>query len=218
MGLSQSSEARHGCTSLLIVSDVLLYREGLCAILAGQALLEVIGTSRGAEMVTRVQALAPDFVLLDVSVSDGLGLAREMRRLAPGVRIIGIGVNLVEKSILACAEAGLAGFVGTDGTVEELVTAIERAMRGELHCSPRIVARLFDRVAELARGSGPADAVEPVLTRREQQIAQLIREGLSNKEIAAELRIGPAKVKRYVHNLLEKFQVQRRSAIAARVR
>lgn len=91
-------------------------------------------------------------------------------------------------------------------------------MRGELLCPPRIVARLFDRVAELARDYGPADAAEPVLTRREQQIAQLIREGLSNKEIAAELRIGPATVKRYVHNLLEKFQVQRRSAIAARVR
>jgi DNA-binding NarL/FixJ family response regulator len=77
---------------------------------------------------------------------------------------------------------------------------------------------LFDRVAELARNHGAADAAEPALTRREQQIAQLIKQGLSNKEIAVELRIGPATVKRYVHSLLEKFQVQRRSAVAARVR
>jgi two-component system, NarL family, nitrate/nitrite response regulator NarL len=77
---------------------------------------------------------------------------------------------------------------------------------------------LFDRVAELARDHGPIDVAEPALTRREQQIAQLIKQGLSNKEIAAELRIGPATVKRYLHNLLEKFHVQRRSAIAARVR
>ena len=165
-----------------------------------------------------MQVLAPDIMLLDAPLRDSLRASARSALPYPGRarrrlrRDHGGGRNL------ACAEAGLAGFVGTDGTVEELVTAIERAMRGELLCPPRIVARLFDRVAELARDYGPADAAEPVLTRREQQIAQLIREGLSNKEIAAELRIGPATVKRYAHNLLEKFQVQRRSAIAARVR
>ena len=208
----------HNRIRVLVVSDVLLYREGLTASLKGEAGLEVIDAISGSGAVARVQVLAPDIMLLDASLRDGLALAREVRCLTPGVRVVGFGVTLAERGILACAEAGLAGFVGTDGTVEELVTAIERAMRGELHCPPSIVARLFDRVAELARGNGPADAAEPVLTRREQQIAQLIREGLSNKEIAAELRIGPATVKRYVHNLLEKFQVQRRSAIAARVR
>jgi len=208
----------HNRIRVLVVSDVLLYREGLIASLKGEAGLEVIDAISGSGAIAQVQVLAPDIMLLDASLRDSLALAREVRCLTPGVRIVGFGVTLAERGILACAEAGLAGFVGTDGTVEELVTAIERAMRGELLCSPSIVARLFDRVAELARGSGPADTAEPVLTRREQQIAQLIREGLSNKEIAAELRIGPATVKRYVHNLLEKFQVQRRSAIAARVR
>ena len=208
----------HNRIRVLVVSDVLLYREGLIASLKGEAGLEVIDAISGSGAIAQVQVLAPDIMLLDASLRDSLALAREVRCLTPGVRIVGFGVTLAERGILACAEAGLAGFVGTDGTVEELVTAIERAMRGELLCSPSIVARLFDRVAELARGSGPADTAEPVLTRREQQIAQLIREGLSNKEIAAELRFGPATVKRYVHNLLEKFQVQRRSAIAARVR
>src|SRR3954447_18333499 len=209
---------RHNRIRVLVVSDVLLYREGLTASLKSEAGLEVIDAISGSGAIAQVQVLAPDIMLLDASLRDSLALAREVRCLTPGVRVVGFGVTMAEGGILACAEAGLAGFVGTDGTVEELVTAIERAMRGELLCPPRIVARLFDRVAELARDYGPADAAEPVLTRREQQIAQLIREGLSNKEIAAELRIGPATVKRYVHNLLEKFQVQRRSAIAARVR
>jgi len=206
------------CIRVLVVSNVLLYREGLKASLAGQAGLEITNAVSGPEAITRAQALAPDIVLLDVSLPDSLALAREMRRLASGERIVGFGVNLAEKGILACAEAGLAGFVGSDGTVAELAIVIDRAMRGELFCPPRIVARLFDRVAELARDYGPIDAAEPALTRREQQTAQLIKQGLSNKEIAVELRIGPATVKRYVHSLLEKFQVQRRSAIAARVR
>ena len=214
----QNPDSRPSCTRVLIVSDVLLYREGLKASLAGLAGLEITNAVSGPEAITRAQALAPDVVLLDASLPDGLALAREIRRLAPGVRVVGFGVNLAEKGILACAEAGLAGFVGSDGTVAELAIVIDRAMRGELFCPPRIVARLFDRVAELARDYGPIDAAEPALTRREQQIAQLIKQGLSNKEIAVELRIGPATVKRYVHSLLEKFQVQRRSAIAARVR
>ena len=213
-----SDESRASRTRVLVVSDVLLYREGLKASLGGVAGLEITNAVSGPEAIARAQALAPDVVLLDASLPDSLALAREMRRLAPGVRIVGFGVNLAEKGILACAEAGLAGFVGSDGTVAELATVIDRAMRRELLCPPRIVARLFDRVAELARDYGAADVAEPALTRREQQIAQLIKQGLSNKEIAVELRIGPATVKRYVHSLLEKFQVQRRSAVAARVR
>ena len=80
--------------------------------------------------------LAPDIMLLDASLRDSLALAREVRCLTPGVRVVGFGVTMAEGGFLACAEAGLAGFVGTDGTVEELVTAIERAMRGELLCPP----------------------------------------------------------------------------------
>jgi two-component system, NarL family, nitrate/nitrite response regulator NarL len=216
--IAQDDAPSFRCTRILVISDVLLYREGLSTTLAGQAGLQVSNTSGGMDAATQVQALAPDVVLLDASLPDSLARAREVRRVAPGVRIVGFGVNLAEKGILACAEAGLVGFVGKDGTIAELVTAIEQAMRGEVVCSPHIVARLFDRVAELACADGPANAAEPVLTRREQQVAQLIKEGLSNKEIAAELRVGVASVKRYVHLLLEKFQVPRRSAIAARIR
>jgi len=213
----QNDVSRCSCTRILIVSDVLLYREGLYQSLADQPGLQVVNACRGQDAITQVQALAPDVVLLDASLPDSLVLTRDVRRIEPGVRVVGFGVNLAEKGILACAEAGLAGFVGSDSTVEELVTAVEQAMRGEVLCSPHIVARLFYRIAELARGHRPADVAGPALTRREQQIALLIKQGLSNKEIAAELGFGSATVKRHVHSLLEKFQVQRRSAIAARV-
>src|SRR4051794_40875268 len=142
---------RHNRIRVLVVSDVLLYREGLTASLKGEAGLEVIDAISGSGAIAQVQVLAPDIMLLDASLRDSLALAREVRCLTPGVRVVGFGVTMAERGILACAEAGLAGFVGTDGTVEELVTAIERAMREELLRPPRIVARLFDRVAELAR-------------------------------------------------------------------
>jgi two-component system, NarL family, nitrate/nitrite response regulator NarL len=107
------------------------------------------------------------------------------------------------------------GFVGRDGTLAELATAVERALAGEVRCSPKLAALLCERVAALAGRMGD---VPSGLTRRERQIADLVADGLSNKEIAIELRIGPATVKNHIHNILEKLHVPRRGAIGSRLR
>src|SRR4051794_36046194 len=117
LSILQNHDSRPSCTRVLIVSDVLLYREGLKASLAGLAGLEITNAVSGSEAIARTQALAPDVVLLDASLPDSLALAREMRRLASGVRIVGFGVNLAENRIPACPEAWPGGLVGRDGTV-----------------------------------------------------------------------------------------------------
>jgi DNA-binding NarL/FixJ family response regulator len=202
---------------LLIVSDVLLYREGLSAALVREPSVEVAGAVPGAEAARAITGLAPDVVLLDASLAEGLALARDIRLRAPATRVIGFGVSTSEEGVLACAEAGLAGFVGREGTVVDLAAAAHRALRGELSCSARVAALLFDRVASLAQAR-QADATAAALTHRERQISALIEEGLSNKEIALELRIGFATVKNHVHNILEKLNVARRSGIQGRLR
>jgi two-component system, NarL family, nitrate/nitrite response regulator NarL len=210
--LSQPRHAR-----LLIVSDVFLYREGLSAALAQDSRVEIAGKVSRAEAIAEIAVLAPDAVLLDASLAEGLALARQIRCVAPAVRVVGFGIDTSEEGILACAEAGLAGFVGRDGKVEELATAVDLAICGELRCSPRIASLLFDRVASFA-DKFQAAPIEASLTRREREIAALIEQGLSNKEIAIELRIGFATVKNHVHNILEKLQLRRRSGIMARLR
>jgi DNA-binding NarL/FixJ family response regulator len=201
---------------VLIVSDVLLYREGLCASLSTARHLDVVGSVTGAETLGRADVLRPDVIVLDASLSNSLALARDLRRVCPQVRVVGFGISGDEEGILSCAEAGLAGFVGNDGTTQDLISVVDCSIRGELLCSPRVAAILFNRIASLSKhGRAAAPAV---LTRRELEIALLIRDGLSNKEIAAELRIGPATVKNYVHSILEKLNVRRRSAVAARLR
>ena len=85
--------------------------------------------------------------------------------------------------MLACAEAGVAGYVTRDASVEDVVAAVESAARGEVLCSPRMVATLFERVATLALERSPA-SIESRLTARELEILNLIDQGLSNKEIA----------------------------------
>lgn len=213
---SRGSEAAQGAAArVIIASDVLLYREGLAASLARDGRLEVAAAIGGAEVLGAVARLEPAAVLVDASAEEGLALARALHEACPSVRLVGFGISGGGAGVIACAEAGLTAFVDRDGTIDALVEAVVGALRGELSCSPRIAAMMCDRLASLA-GARPA-AAEP-LTRREREVAALIAEGLSNKEIAIDLRIGPATVKNHVHNILDKLRVRRRAAIVTRLR
>jgi DNA-binding NarL/FixJ family response regulator len=200
---------------VIIASDVLLYREGLAASLARDGRLEVAAAVSGAEALDAVARFAPGAVLVDASSGEGLAVARLLHASCPSVRLVGFGISGGGAGVLACAEAGLAAFVDRDGTVDALVAAVLGALRGELACSPQMAAMMCDRLASLA--GARSDSAEP-LTRREREVAALIAEGLSNKEIAIDLRIGPATVKNHVHNILDKLNVRRRAAIVARLR
>lgn len=212
------SQARVSCAAetirLLVVSDILLYREGVARGLAQLGRMAIVAALNGAEAAAKLESLAVDAILLDASAPESLIVARRLHELRPELPMVGFGIGNAATSV-ACAEAGLIGFVGRDGTLAELEQAIEQAMAGEVGCPPQLVAMLCRRVAAL---SGTPVQAPPALTRRERQIAALASEGLSNKEIAIELRIGPATVKNHIHNILEKLQIRRRGAIGAYIR
>ncbi len=203
---------------VLIVSDVRLYREGLALSLARGGALEVVGASSSADAIENTDTLCPDAVLLDASLPHGLALSRAILRGAPSTRIVGFGIDGDDHGVLACAEAGLSAFVWREGTTAELAAAVGHAMRGELPCSPRLASMLFNRLGSLAVDRAVSRDEPSLLTRREHQIAELVAEGLSNKEIALQLRIGAATVKNHVHNILEKLKIKRRTAITAYLR
>jgi two-component system nitrate/nitrite response regulator NarL len=200
---------------VIIVSDVLLYRHGLAASLERDGRVDVIAAIGAPDARVALATHSPDALLLDASAEHGLALARQLRSSYPALRLVGFGISGGAASLIACAESGLSAFVDRNGTVSVLVSAILSAIKGELNCSPRIAALICDRLASLA--GIKAEASEP-LTRREREVAALVAEGLSNKEIAIDLRIGPATVKNHVHNILDKLNVPRRAAIPARLR
>ena len=215
MSFNQAITARaNGAIRVLVVSDVLLYREGIARGLTQLGRLKIVGAASGAEAEAMLGAIAVDAILLDASAPESLHVARQLRASLPDLPIVGFGIGNAASSV-ACAEAGLIGFVGRDGTLAELERAVEQAIAGEVGCSPKLVAMLCRRVAALSGTSVPA---RPALTRRERQISALVSEGLSNKEIAIELRIGPATVKNHIHNILEKLRVRRRAAIGTHFR
>jgi DNA-binding NarL/FixJ family response regulator len=209
------SDSEHVRPRVIVVSDVLLYRHGLAASLERDGRIEVAAAISARDTHVALAAQPTDALLLDASTESGLALARQIRSSYPALRLVGFGISGGAAGLIACAESGLCAFVDRDGTVNALVSAVLSAIKGELNCSPRVAALICDRLASLA--GGKAEASEP-LTQRESEVAALVAEGLSNKEIAIGLRIGPATVKNHVHNILDKLKVPRRAAIPARLR
>jgi two-component system nitrate/nitrite response regulator NarL len=213
-----SDDPRRQKISVIIAADVRLYRDGLAASLAqGNSFSVVTTSSDHGETLARVQDLAPHVVVVvDIAMRDGLELIRDLGRKSDSAKVLAFAVDEVSLDILECAEAGAAGYVTADASLEDLVEAIERIAREELVCSPRIAARLFKRIAE--RNDKPPVDVGQLrrLTVREHEVLDFIRQGNSNKEIAQKLNIAEPTVKNHVHHLLEKMAVTTRGQAAAR--
>jgi DNA-binding NarL/FixJ family response regulator len=158
----------------------------------------------------------PDVVLVDVTGGSRLGALRELAATGPQTPLLAIGVRDADRDVLDCIEAGAIGYVLQDASLDDLADATHRAVRDEPLASPHVIATLMRRVAALSENgrSGTVGA----LTSRELEVVQLIEQGLSNKEIAAQLSIAVTTVKNHVHNILEKLKVQRRGEVAWLVR
>ncbi len=207
-------------THVFVVSPVCLYREGLAEALRKRDEIEIIGTAPGvAEARDALSTLhaRTDVVLLEMATPESLLEARGLLEVFSDLGVLAIAVPNREEDLLACIEAGVSGFVTQEAPVTALVDALESFGRGELLCSPSVAAALGRRVAALARDRQRVVPL-PELTTRELEIAQLIDEGLSNKEIAGRLWIEVPTVKNHVHHILGKLGVNRRAQAAARIR
>ncbi len=201
-------------TRVLIVVNVRLYREGLAQMLAGRGSFVVVGAeSTGHDAAKRLDETTPDVVLIDMALPDLGVVAAELSRRSPRVPLVAVGVSESEVDVLASAELGITGYVTRESSAEDLVAALEGAAQGELICSRRTAGILIRRVAELAAERHRGGSIA-LLTHREREVATLMGEGLSNKEIAAALGIEVATVKNHVHNLLDKLHVRRRTDVA----
>lgn len=201
---------------IVIVAEVRLYREGLAEALGRRPTLEVLeSVANPRDAVGAVSNLQPDVVLLDMAARGSFSLVSEIKTVAANSRVVALAAE--EADAMPCAEAGVAGYVSRDGSLEDLVNAIEMAGRGEMLCTPQMAGTMIRRIAWLAAGGhGAPDGGE--LTSREKEILRLIDRGCSNKEIAKSLGIEVATVKNHVHNLLAKLHVHRRGQAAAQVR
>ena len=202
---------------VFLVSDVRLYRDGLVWGLTATGRLQVVAAfERPVLALERLAEPAVEVLLVDMSMAGATELIRAARVAHPQTFIVAFTVGMEDHAVLECIEAGAHGYVGRNGTVEDLTTTVESVVRGEARCPPRLAATLFRRVAALASENDTAASFLS-LTQRERQIVELIEEGLSNREIAGRLGIEPATAKNHVHHILEKLQLRRRGQIRSRL-
>jgi DNA-binding NarL/FixJ family response regulator len=211
--LTIDSSTRSQRTSVFIVAAVRLYREGLAGSLATCSRLVVVGAcDNRADARERVQQLRPDVVIVDIATRQSLELIHDIRTEMLQCKVLAFAVEEIASDIIECAEAGAAGYVTADASIDDLVASIERIARAELVCSPRIAAQLFRRISE---GGEQSSFEMKTLTTRERQVLDCIQQGKSNKEIAQRLNIAEPTVKNHVHHLLEKLDVTTRAQAAA---
>ena len=197
---------------VFIVSNVRLHREGLAALLRQCPSIEVLGTNSVQETQNALPTTATDVALVDALSPNDSDIVRMLRKICAGLRIVAVGVRETASEVLACAAAGIDGYVPMDAALGDMVTAIENVVRGELACSPKVAASLYQCVGL------PRTAIANPLTARELQVADLINRGCPTKEIAWRLGVQPCTAKNHVRNILHKLQVRRRGQAVAKLR
>ena len=202
--------------TVVIAVGVRLYRDGLATALAAKSHVR-IGAAAGTAIEIQLAArdLQPDVIILDVALDNVRALMGTLRNESARSRIMAFAVREDIATILDYAEAGAEGFFTANGSIADLVEAIERMAAGELLCSPAIAAQLLRRAAHQQASDQTGHAVHPILTSRQQQVLSLLKEGRSNKEIAIALNIAEATAKNHVHQVLQKLHVDNRARAIA---
>lgn len=204
-----------GNQSVLIVDDCTLFRENLAAVLAVTG-IPVAGLAWDLPSVVMAFDRAnAGLVLLDMSTAGSDLLLRAVVDMSRAVPVIVFNMSEEnETEIVACAEAGVAGYHMRSDTLEDLVMMIRKVSVGESFYSPRVSSVLLRRLSMMASAPQPTSK-DLALTAREGQILKMLELGRSNRDIAVHLQIAVHTVKNHVHNLLTKLGVSSRAEAAA---
>jgi DNA-binding NarL/FixJ family response regulator len=199
---------------VLIVDDQHLIRAGLRMLCEAQPDIEVVGEAdNGRDAVSLASRLVPDVVLMDLRMPGVDGITATQRILAdrPSVRVLVLTTFGDDDHLYPALTAGACGFLLKDAPPTELLDGIRRAAAGGSPFSQDVLQRLVQRAMH-ARADPPPPAVG--LTAREQDVLQLVAEGLSNTEIAERLHIGVTTVKTHITSLMTKTDSPNRVRLA----
>jgi DNA-binding NarL/FixJ family response regulator len=194
--------------SLVLADDHKIFREGLKALLEREQGFTVVGeTDDGTTAVELVLSLLPDVAIIDIRMPDvnGIEATRRIASATGQTRIILLSMHTGADYVSEALKAGARGFLSKACTSSELVNAIRSVVSGEHYLSPTISTTLVDLISTPLYQ--PPPAVENGLSRRENQVLQLLAEGLNTKEAAARLEISAKTVETYRLNLMKKLRI-----------
>ena len=198
---------------ILLADDHTLFRKGIRTILEQMQDVEVVGeAASGQEVVALAQELVPDVILMDIKmpVISGIEATKHILEENPHIGVILVTMYDDPESAFAGMRAGARGYVLKEAEPEELSRAIDAAQRGEVMMCPIIAKKLLRHFQSGFQPQQPGLPYEQ-LSQRELQVLQLAADGLSNKEIAANLVISEKTVKNHIANIFSKLHVNDRT-------
>jgi two-component system nitrate/nitrite response regulator NarL len=206
--------------TVVIADDHPLYREGVARTLSDDSGLLVIGKAEDARgAVELAERLAPDLVLLDISMphGGGIGALRGIMALPVPPKVAMLTVSEEDDDVMQALRAGALGYILKGVGSRELVGVVKDIMRGQTYVSPTLAAKIL---GAMRADGAPRREMHPMddLSKREEDILKLVSEGKSNKEVGNLLRLQEKTVKHYMTSILQKLHVRNRveAAVLAR--
>jgi len=198
---------------VLLIDDHALVRKGLEELLHSRGVEVVASVGTGEEGIKQAAALSPDIILLDIKMP-GMGGIETLEKLrASGVKssILMLTMSRDDGDLRAALRGGAEGYLLKDMNPEDLVPALEAAMRGDNVVAKEMIGSLA-RIVQGQKSEPPRRSAAPLseLTPREMEILSHVAEGQSNKMIARALNITDGTVKLHVKAILRKLGVHSR--------
>lgn len=200
-------------TRVLLVDDHAVIREGLRELLNARTDMVVVGEAGdGREAVEAVERLAPDVAVMDVWLPrlSGIAATEEIRKASPQTGVVVLSVHAELRFVENALRAGATGYVVKSAAAKELIAAIGAVREGKRYLSPEVAEGLVERVIHPGEAEpGPLAA----LSTREREILQRLAEGLSAKEIAADLHISTRTAETHRANVMRKLDVRKTTSL-----
>lgn len=196
-------------TQVLLADDHQLLRQALRRAMEDAGLTVVGEAGDGEEAVRLAQTLHPDVVVMDVTmpVLDGVEATRRLHRALPELPIVVLTMHGEAALRREAIEAGAAGFLTKDSSMQEVIKLVLQAAGGEVALSPELASTILDEM----RSDRPERPAASPLTKREEEVLQLIADGCSTTEVAKQLFISGKTVKNHLASIYEKLDARDRT-------
>ena len=201
---------------VFLLDDHEVVRRGVADLLESAGDIEIVGEAgTAAQAMARVPALNPQVAVVDVQLPDGNGVTvcRDLRSDFPDLKCLMLTSFEDDEALLDAIVAGASGYVLKQIRGTDLIGAVRTVANGGSLLDPSATARVMERIRKEANKSEPLSE----LTEQERKILDLIGEGMTNRQIGAELFLAEKTVKNYVSSILSKLGLQRRTQAAVLV-